>query len=255
MFNTGIFNDRKRSLFVFLNLCLLPVVLFLAVFNLVNQEMHDFYIDLFLILVLVLSVFSILVLKSDMVVYRCALLVWVLALLYAIAIGSGYGSTLYWMLAVPVALIFFFGNKEGLLWVGLFFISSTLMVCYPDFLGTFSYEFHHRVGSVGAFLLITAMVFAIELNRCRFSHLLEREKEALAFEKENLQKALDEIKTLGGMLPICSHCKKIRDDKGYWQQVETYLHEHSDAEFTHALCPECAERFYGDEYQAGKDKE
>lgn len=59
-----------------------------------------------------------------------------------------------------------------------------------------------------------------------------------------LQKALSEVKTLRGILPICSHCKKIRDDKGYWNQIESYIHEHSDAEFSHGICQECAEKYY-----------
>jgi PAS domain S-box-containing protein len=56
-----------------------------------------------------------------------------------------------------------------------------------------------------------------------------------------LQEALFRIKTLRGLIPICANCKKIRDDKGYWQQVETYVREHSEAEFSHGLCPECIE--------------
>ncbi|HNT35571.1 MAG TPA: response regulator, partial [bacterium] len=54
------------------------------------------------------------------------------------------------------------------------------------------------------------------------------------------------IRALKGLLPICSKCKKIRDDTGYWQQVEVYIRDHSDAEFTHALCPECVKELYGD---------
>jgi len=61
---------------------------------------------------------------------------------------------------------------------------------------------------------------------------------------ENLEKLLAEVKTLGGMLPICSHCKKIRDDKGYWNQIEAYLNEHTDAEFTHGICPDCAKEAF-----------
>ncbi|HCZ32869.1 MAG TPA: hypothetical protein DHV93_05080, partial [Holophagaceae bacterium] len=57
---------------------------------------------------------------------------------------------------------------------------------------------------------------------------------------EQLEVLLAEVKTLGGMLPICSHCKKIRDDRGYWNQIEAYLNEHTDAEFTHGICPDCA---------------
>lgn len=72
---------------------------------------------------------------------------------------------------------------------------------------------------------------------------VEREKESLI---EKLQKALSEVKTLRGFLPICASCKKIRDDKGYWNQIETYIREHSEAEFSHGLCPECARRLYPD---------
>jgi hypothetical protein len=59
-----------------------------------------------------------------------------------------------------------------------------------------------------------------------------------------LKDALAQVKTLSGLLPICSHCKKIRDDKGYWNQIESYIHKHSDAEFSHGICPECAKKYY-----------
>lgn len=59
-----------------------------------------------------------------------------------------------------------------------------------------------------------------------------------------LQTALSEVKKLSGFLPICAHCKKIRDDKGYWKQVEIYIREHSEAEFSHSICPECTKKYY-----------
>ncbi|HDQ44155.1 MAG TPA: response regulator [bacterium] len=68
----------------------------------------------------------------------------------------------------------------------------------------------------------------------------------LALEQKNeaLQKSLETIKTLSGLIPICSHCKKIRKDDGYWQRLEEYIHENSDAEFTHGLCPDCEVNIY-----------
>ncbi len=57
-----------------------------------------------------------------------------------------------------------------------------------------------------------------------------------------LQAALDKVRVLSGFVPICSTCKKIRDDKGYWNQLEAYISEHTDAEFTHGICPDCAKR-------------
>ncbi len=64
----------------------------------------------------------------------------------------------------------------------------------------------------------------------------------------DLQNALSEVKTLSGMLPICASCKKIRADEGYWQQIETYISEHSEAEFSHSICPECAKKLYPEYY-------
>jgi hypothetical protein len=70
---------------------------------------------------------------------------------------------------------------------------------------------------------------------------VEREKERLI---EELQKALSEVKTLRGYLPTCSNCKKVRNDQGYWLQIEAYIQEHSEARFSHGICPECAEKLY-----------
>jgi hypothetical protein len=71
-----------------------------------------------------------------------------------------------------------------------------------------------------------------------------------------LQKAHDEVKVLSGFLPICASCKKIKDDKGYWNQIESYIMKHSDAHFSHLLCEECSDKLYGNEewFQKGKKK-
>jgi PAS domain S-box-containing protein len=61
-----------------------------------------------------------------------------------------------------------------------------------------------------------------------------------------LQDALEKIKTLRGIIPICASCKNIRDDKGYWHKVESYVHNHSEADFSHGICPDCARKLYPD---------
>jgi hypothetical protein len=71
----------------------------------------------------------------------------------------------------------------------------------------------------------------------------EEEKERVIGE---LKIALSRVKTLGGMLPICSSCKKVREDDGYWKQIETYIRDHSDADFTHSYCPDCAKKLLKD---------
>lgn len=70
---------------------------------------------------------------------------------------------------------------------------------------------------------------------------LEQEREQLIIDHMD---ALSKIKTLSGMLPICASCKRIRDDKGYWNQIESYVEQHSEAEFSHGICPECAQKIY-----------
>ena len=79
------------------------------------------------------------------------------------------------------------------------------------------------------------------------------ERKQAAAEREkliiDLQGALLEVKTLSGLLPICSTCKKIRDDSGYWNNLETYISSHSDAEFSHGICPECAQKLYPDYFR------
>jgi len=64
-----------------------------------------------------------------------------------------------------------------------------------------------------------------------------------------LEKSLKEIRTLRGLLPICAWCKNVRDDKGYWKKVETYIEEHTDASFTHGICPKCLKRVYPDAFE------
>jgi YesN/AraC family two-component response regulator len=86
------------------------------------------------------------------------------------------------------------------------------------------------------------------LRKC--AEVVEYRKEALWHQHElqrsmeELQAALANVKLLSGLLPICASCKKIRDDKGYWQQIETYIHAHSEAEFTHGICPECSVKYF-----------
>jgi len=74
----------------------------------------------------------------------------------------------------------------------------------------------------------------------------EEERERLILE---LREALSKIKTLSGMFPICSSCKKIRDDKGYWNQIESYIRSHSEVEFSHSICPDCVKIMYPDYYK------
>lgn len=73
---------------------------------------------------------------------------------------------------------------------------------------------------------------------------LHQQSKALQRTIADLREALEKVNTLSGLLPICSNCKQIRDDKGYWNQIEVYISEHSKAEFSHGICPECVKKLY-----------
>ena len=113
-------------------------------------------------------------------------------------------------------------------------------------------------GALGCFIcrpavysVLTLYLFTME----RYSIALKEsltEREKLISE---LQDALARIKTLRGFVPICSYCKKIRNDKNYWEHLEAYISERSEAEFTHSICPECASKVMAEFSQMKKDKE
>jgi hypothetical protein len=86
--------------------------------------------------------------------------------------------------------------------------------------------------------LISFLIITLAASRVR--ELLDSERGLSA----RLQEALNQVKELRGLLPICASCKKIRNDTGYWEQIEGYVSRHSRAEFTHGICPECAQRLY-----------
>jgi PAS domain S-box-containing protein len=88
----------------------------------------------------------------------------------------------------------------------------------------------------------------VETVICTSKNITKRKLAEVALKREHdkLLKALKEIKMLSGLLPICASCKKIRDDKGYWNQIESYIQQHSEAQFSHAICPTCAKKLYPD---------
>lgn len=116
-----------------------------------------------------------------------------------------------------------------------------------------AYETDELVGlasaaGVGAYLVkppnARELDRAIRIAIARFRDLME-----LRRLNAELQAALARVKILSGLLPICANCKKIRDDDGYWQDVAVYIREHSEAEFSHGLCPDCAMELYPEFYK------
>jgi hypothetical protein len=107
--------------------------------------------------------------------------------------------------------------------------------------------------SVELFLLLFSFIFTWQIrftwNRLQeANNSLNKKGIELGSMVENLKVAIENVKKLSGLLPICSNCKKIRNDSGYWEQIEGYIREHSEAEFSHSICPDCAKKLYPDMY-------
>jgi AmiR/NasT family two-component response regulator len=102
-----------------------------------------------------------------------------------------------------------------------------------------------KAAGVGAYLTkppkVSSVTSAVEIAVARHEDMME-----LRRVNEELKNALQQVKTLTGLLPICSHCKKVRDDTGYWQQVEDYVSGHADVEFSHGVCPDCVRKHYAE---------
>lgn len=123
-------------------------------------------------------------------------------------------------------------------------LSEMSFTLYTDVYGFFN-MLGHYLKIISFFFVYKAIVFTgiTKPFSLVFSDLQDSQHK-LSIETERLRQALEEVHTLRGMLPICSHCKRIRDDKGYWIQIEEYVKQHSNAEFTHSICPECLVKHY-----------
>ncbi|MBN2410151.1 hypothetical protein JXQ31_00580 [candidate division KSB1 bacterium] len=144
-----------------------------------------------------------------------------------------------------------FIRKSGAGWLTFLitFLSMILSLCLTVFV---LYLFGHMENLPYAiFISVTVPCCLVPLLSYQFFKLLERyDKSEVEREKliSELQKASEKVNTLKSLLPICASCKKIRDDMGYWHQVEDFVRKHSNLEFSHGICPDCAKALYPDFY-------
>jgi hypothetical protein len=154
---------------------------------------------------------------------------------------------------MPLLLIFFHGKHEGVIWTGVFAVLMAYILINPSRSDFYAYETGQYYRFLTAFLFVSIITYGLEASRFRYSELLKKEQHKLTIEKDRLETAIAEIKTLSGLLAICANCKKIRDDDGYWQEVEVYIKTHSDANLSHGICPPCSIERYPDLFK-DKDK-
>lgn len=165
---------------------------------------------------------------------------------------------LYYLPAArPIALLFYLpAFSFGMLRLTRrqhFVIVACMMGLYAALL---SFEFFtDRQGFKIQYELFLFTLFGILLTWfAYFGGFVYNIRRKLQVQNEELQKAINEIETLKGIIPICANCKKVRNDEGYWTQVEMYIQSHSLAQFSHTICEECTKTLYGDESWFPKTK-
>ena len=143
---------------------------------------------------------------------------------YLFITGGASGTGIFWLFVIPAVYFFFLGIKYG---TALFLIQyvSVIILFIASKAGYLAIYYDDKTV---LFFLIVSIFESIIL----FIH------------ERILNDYLSQIKTMRGLIPICANCKNIRDDKGYWKQVEVYIQEHSEADFTHSLCPDCVKKLY-----------
>ena len=103
--------------------------------------------------------------------------------------------------------------------------------------------FDPTLGALMDSLLLVVVVSPFVVSLFKQRRRAEQQREEVI---RQLEQALAEVRKLSGLLPICAHCKKIRDDHGYWNRIEEYLRDHSEAEFSHGICPDCSHQLFGE---------
>jgi CHASE1-domain containing sensor protein len=141
-----------------------------------------------------------------------------------------------WKIVLCPSDFYYQSRKLWQAWIVLFgsLLLTTLLALYMLRKFLYTVEIEQRVEQ------------QVQTNQQLKNEILERTNAEAERDKTilNLQLALDEVKTLRGILPLCSFCKKVRDDKGYWEQVDVYIHKHSQADISHGICPDCAKKHY-----------
>jgi len=249
-------SDRQRKRFLYI-LCAVIIVAAFTILTAINTTENNYQeipINLAVIAVMIVSLAALRRWAADQTIYRVSHGLIILNLFYSVSLGAGKETVLFWALIAPLLFFFFFGKREGLVWTIFFFFGLIVILFLPGWLDGHIYSWVTISRFFITLTIIAIVGFGLESSRTRFSRLLSEKNQALLIEKQQLEKALKDIKALSGLLPICSNCKKIRNDDGYWEQVEVYVRDHSEAEFSHGICPECVKELYP-EFKGKKDGE
>lgn len=178
---------------------------------------------------------------NPVVIYRLDTALFAGLLIYLAGLGGEDGSKIFWTYPFPLIAFFLFGKREGWSWVTITVIPlAAIVLGLVPISVIHDYSPQFQIRYLATFTLVAIFAYWFEYFR-------EEYKLKMEAEQASLEEALKQVKALSGLLPICASCKKIRDDQGYWNQIESYIHAHSEARFSHGICPDCLHELHPDE--------
>jgi len=228
---------RKRYFIFIMAIITIPSVLSFGIFHFFQGAIQNSLPDLFIGLSLIITVMFLKNSVDGKLAYRIFAASITSLFIYNITLNLYGGGDIVWFYIYPFFTFFILGVFEGLFWVVFTMAAAFIIILFPELTHSFKYPIEIKIRLLISLTIISFVAWLLESLRINFYTQLMKQR-------NELKKALDEIKTLRGMFPICSHCKKIRDDKGYWNQIDSYLRKHSEAEFTHSICPDCQTKYY-----------
>lgn len=249
--NNEDFSDHERIMIAVLNFFTLMSIITLTIFSIILFFKNDYsksIVDFITAALLIITLFYFGITKK-IDHYRLLIIFYAsVFFLYLVSSGGRENTGLYWCYIYPVLSFYLLGYKKAT-YANLILLSAySLILFLPDspFLFT-QYDLIVKFRFLISNLFV--IIFAFMLEYARFNAYQKKEKLI-----DELQTALDEVKELSGLLPICANCKSIRDDKGFWIQVEDYLSQHSDIQFSHSLCQNCIDELYGKNFLLNNKK-
>jgi hypothetical protein len=230
----GMDEGRRRVLLALCIVVSVPVICLFAIEDFSQGSSIEGTLILLTALVFLVSLVFLRYIQNIVWIFRISALVALVLLSFEFYIGGGDGHAFLWLYFYPIAVFYMFGKKEGVFWVVCSLVIAALFL--PLGLGRIEYPMGVTIRFLVTYSIVILLSYALESARDRYyNHLLQ--------EKTVLEEAFQQIKTLKGLIPICASCKKIRDDQGYWKEIESYIRKHSEAEFSHSICPECYKQY------------
>lgn len=233
---------RKRFYVVAVTAITIPIFL---IFGLVHcfqdGTIENSWVDLLMSLFLFATILVLRKLIDGIVVYRIGMAIFSMNLLYYFTNGLYNGTDILWLYLYPLITFYIFGTVEGAVWIIMMMTPVFVILYFPYLTGAYGYTDEFRIRFVISIITVSFIAGFLESLRLHSYTQLEKKNRAL-------EDALNKVKKLDGLIPICASCKKIRNDKGYWQAVEQYIAQKTDVQFSHGICADCLKKAHPEIY-------